>query len=63
MSEDINIEFKPNEYKYYYDILKIMAENETICVPIHAFPSISREDLRELFPRLIDFGIADIGTT
>lgn len=61
MAEEIYIHFQPNEYKYYYDTIKINSENDTILVPIHAYPAINRDNLRELFPRLIDFGVVEIG--
>ena len=61
MAEEIYVHFKPNEYKYYYDTIRINTQTETLLIPLHAFPALSRENLRELFPRLIDFGTVDIG--
>lgn len=37
------------------------SEEDQIQIPIHAYPVLNRENLREIFPRLIDFGIIDIG--
>ena len=31
-------------------------------LPIHAYPVLNRENLREAFPKLIDFGLVDIST-
>jgi hypothetical protein len=61
IAEELYVHFKPNDYKYYYDTIKINSENETLLIPIHAYPAINRESLRDLFPRLIDFGVVEIG--
>lgn len=53
--------FTPNEYKYYYDVLRIHTEDENIIVPLHAYPVLNRENLHDIFPKLIDFGIVTIG--
>ena len=50
--------FNPEEYKYYYDTIKIHTENDNLVVPVHAYPVVP--NLREIFPRLIDFGAVDI---
>ena len=63
MSEEITISFKPTEYKYFYDSLRINTETENILLPIHAYPVLDRENLRNVFPRLIDFGTILVGTT
>lgn len=63
MSEEITISFKPTEYKYFYDSLRINTDTENILLPIHAYPVLDRENLRNVFPRLIDFGTILIGTT
>ena len=52
-----------DEYKYYYDSVRIHCEGDKILIPIHAFPVInsSKDDL---FPKLIDMGRdAQIGKT
>ena len=61
MAEDIYIHFKPSEYKYYYDALRINSGDEALLLPIHAYPALNRESVREIFPRLIDFGTVEIG--
>jgi len=63
MYEEIIISFKPTEYKYFYDSLRINTDTENILLPIHAYPVLDRENLRNVFPRLIDFGTILIGTT
>lgn len=32
-------------------------------IPIHAYPVLDRENLRDIFPKVIDFGEVDIGDT
>lgn len=57
MAEEIYIQFTPaaDEYKYYYDSVRIHCDGDKILIPIHAFPVInSSKD--ELFPKLIDMG-------
>ncbi|EGR31074.1 hypothetical protein IMG5_117990 [Ichthyophthirius multifiliis] len=61
MSEEITIILKPEEHKYYFTTLRINSQTENILVPIHAYPVIDRENIRNLFPRLIDFGVIEIG--
>lgn len=51
------------ENRYYYDAIKINSENDTLLIPIHAYPALNRDNIREVFPRLIDFGITEIGQT
>ncbi len=47
--------------RYYFTSLRINSQTENILVPIHAFPVIDRENIRNVFPRLIDFGVIEIG--
>ena len=56
ISEDIYVQFTPNdEYKYFYDFIRIHCEGDKILIPIHAFPVInSKKD--ELIPKQIDMG-------
>jgi hypothetical protein len=61
MAEELFIHFKPNEYKYFYDTLKINSGDDTLIIPIHAYPALSRDNIRDIFPRLIDFGTVEIG--
>jgi hypothetical protein len=61
MAEELYIHFTPNEYKYYSDTIRINSEHDHILVPIYAYPAVSRDGLRELFPALIDFGTVEIG--
>ena len=43
VAEEIYIQFTPalNEYKYYYDSVRIHCEGDQILIPIHAFPVIN----------------------
>ena len=61
MSEEIYIFFKPTEYKYYFEYIRIHCENDKIQIPIHAFPVINQD--QNIFPKLIDFGNLKIGET
>lgn len=56
IAEEIYVQFTPNdEYKYYYDCIRIHCEGDKILIPIHAFPVInSKKD--EIFPNYIDMG-------
>ena len=57
VAEEIYVQFTPamNEYKYYYDSVRIHCEGDQILIPIHAFPVInSKQD--ELFPSFIEMG-------
>ncbi len=56
IAEEIYIQFTPNdEYKYYYDCIRIHCEGDKILIPIHAFPVINTKK-DEIFPYLIDLG-------
>jgi len=52
-----------NSCRYFFDTLRINTETENILVPIHAYPVLDRDNLRNIFPRLIDFGTIIIGET
>lgn len=57
VAEEIYVQFTPadDQYKYYYDAIRIHCEGDKILIPIHAFPVINSEK-SELFPSLIDMG-------
>ena len=61
MAEDLYIHFRPNEYKYFFDKIKINSSDDALIVPIHAYPALDRDVIRDIFPRLIDFGTVEIG--
>ena len=56
ISEDIYVQFTPNEeYKYFYDSIRIHCEGDKILIPIHAYPVINTK-LDSYFPNKIDMG-------
>ena len=56
ISEDIYVQFTPNdEYKYFYDSIRIHCEGDKILIPIHAFPVINTKK-DALLPKQIDMG-------
>jgi len=56
IAEEIYVQFTPNdEYKYFYDAIRIHCDGDKILIPIHAFPVInSKKD--EIFPNYLDMG-------
>jgi len=60
MSQKIVIRFRPKEYRYYHDYIKIQTEDQRfILVPIHAYPVVNKLD----FPRNISFGSSPLCET
>lgn len=56
ISEDIYVQFTPNdEYKYFYDSIRIHCEGDKILIPIHAYPVINTKK-DSLLPKSIDMG-------
>ncbi|QDZ21819.1 cilia- and flagella-associated protein [Chloropicon primus] len=56
LSEEIEIEFRPTEWRYYYDCIRIHTEDGNMLIPIHAYPTLNEVN----FPRRIDFGRCDL---
>eukprot|EP00877_Chromochloris_zofingiensis_P012287 jgi/Chrzof1/7311/Cz02g18220.t1 len=57
LQEQLLVEFCPQEWRYYYDCIKINAEDGNLLVPIHGYPVMNTVH----FPRRVDFGNASIG--
>eukprot|EP01029_Cantina_marsupialis_P018061 TRINITY_DN4106_c0_g2_i1.p1 TRINITY_DN4106_c0_g2~~TRINITY_DN4106_c0_g2_i1.p1 ORF type:complete len:895 (-),score=242.95 TRINITY_DN4106_c0_g2_i1:69-2753(-) len=57
IGETITVEFNPAEMRYYYDCIKIRATNQTLVVPIHAYPVVNEVNI----PPRLDFGICPLG--
>jgi hypothetical protein len=54
MAENIVIKFKPDEWRYYYDCVRIHCQDENLLIPIHAYPVAN-----DVFcPTFLDFGSA-----
>lgn len=59
--EDIYVQFTPgDQFKYFYDSIRIHAEGDKIIIPLHAFPIIN-QNFRALLPKIIDIGRVHIG--
>lgn len=56
LSEEIEIEFRPTEWRYYYDCIRIHTEDGNMLIPIHAYPTLNEVN----FPKRIDFGRCDL---
>ena len=41
MAEEVLITFTPNEWRYYYDRIRIHSDDENIMIPVHAFPTVA----------------------
>ena len=52
MSQKVTIRFRPREYKYHYDCVRVHGDVENLLIPIHAYPVINKVD----FPKLLSFG-------
>ena len=41
MSEELVVEFTPNEWRYYYDCIRVHQEDQNLLIPIHAYPTVA----------------------
>ena len=57
MSERVDVEFCPTEHRYYYDCVRIHAEDDNLLVPLHAYPVMNET----VFPSVVDFGLCAVG--
>jgi hypothetical protein len=63
ISEEIEVQLRPVEHKYLYETIRIHTETENFVVPVHAYPVLDRNRLRQVFPKVIDFGSLELGTS
>lgn len=52
MAEEISIEFEPNEWRYYYDCIRLHCEDENLLVFIYVYLVINEV----IFPKHIEMG-------
>ena len=52
MDEELFIEFRATDWRYYYDCIRVHSAWENLLVPIHAYPVMN--DV--IFPPRVDFG-------
>ena len=58
-ADEVTIEFTPQEWRYYYDAIRINCENENILVPVHAYPAVGEVSI----PPFIDMGMCPLSDT
>lgn len=61
MSEEIFVQFTPEDYKYHYDCLRIQAEGSNFIIPIHAYPVMTKR--ARVIPSFINLGMRELGST
>lgn len=59
MSQKVDVEFMPTEWRYYYDTIRVLGEEENALIPIHAYPVVNEVS----FPSRLDLGKVPVGTT
>lgn len=47
--------------RYYEDQIVVQTENERFLIPIQAYPVLNKENLRDIFPRFIEFEETELG--
>ena len=45
MSEEVLVEFTPNDLRYYYDCVRLHSEGENLMVPCHGYPVMNEVEL------------------
>lgn len=68
MSEELVIQFTPNEWRYYYDSIRIHSDDDNLVIPLHAYPTVAPKsgpkmtartlpkEQPEFFPVKVDMG-------
>lgn len=59
MSEEVFVQFSPNEWRYYYDCLRIVGPGGNLNVPINAYPVMSSAE--RYLPSIVDLGKCAVG--
>mmetsp|Transcript_4936 Transcript_4936/g.12476 ORF Transcript_4936/g.12476 Transcript_4936/m.12476 type:complete len:999 (-) Transcript_4936:141-3137(-) len=77
MSEELVVQFTPNEWRYYYDAIRIHSDDDNIVIPLHAYPTvlpipshapvprntILGRDQAAFFPAKVDMGWCQLSRT
>lgn len=52
MAQKVIVRFKPLEFKYYYDTIRVRGEEDILLIPIHGYPLLNEVN----FPNTLSFG-------
>eukprot|EP01112_Ceratiomyxa_fruticulosa_P013516 TRINITY_DN3803_c0_g2_i5.p1 TRINITY_DN3803_c0_g2~~TRINITY_DN3803_c0_g2_i5.p1 ORF type:complete len:943 (-),score=239.44 TRINITY_DN3803_c0_g2_i5:77-2905(-) len=65
MSDLLTITFAPDSFRYYYDCIRVTCEDDSVTIPIHAYPVLNTNTISNapgcLLPRIIEFGGCNVG--
>ena len=59
MTLEVEVDFAPTEWRYYYDCVRLNCGEEKILVPIHGYPVMNKA----MFPKRFDVGKERLGST
>ena len=56
LCQKIRVIFSPQEYKYYYDCIRIRGKAQELLIPLHAYPVLNKIN----FPSELSFGVSPL---